>query len=62
MAEFAIFTYGMLATFVLSGASRNKKLQRRNPAVLEYIGYLLCGVSAGVGVLLLGYAAVQSLG
>ena len=52
-----VFTYGMLMSFVLSGASRNAKARRPNPQVLQYVGYVLLGTTATASVLLLGYAA-----
>lgn len=54
-----VFTYGMLASFVLSGATRNRKLSRPNPPIMTYLGYVLCGLSAGLAVLLL-FAAFTS--
>lgn len=48
-----VFTYGMLASFVLSGASRNRKLRRPNPPILAYVGYVLCGLSGGLALMLL---------
>ena len=47
-----VFTYGMLASFVLSGASRNRKLKRPNPPILAYVGYVLCGLSGGLALML----------
>ncbi len=61
MVETAVFTYGLLASFVLSGAARNKRMERPNPALLTYIGYLLVGMSAAASVLLAGYAVWQSI-
>lgn len=61
MVETAVFTYGLLASFVLSGAAHNKRMERPNPAMLTYIGYLLVGMSAAASVLLLGYAMWQSI-
>jgi hypothetical protein len=52
-----VFTYGMLMSFVLSGASRNAKERRPNPPVLQYIGYVLLGSTAAASVMLFGYAA-----
>jgi hypothetical protein len=52
-----VFTYGMLMSFVLSGASRNAKTGRANPPVLQYVGYVLLGSTAAASVLLFGYAA-----
>jgi len=48
-----VFTYGMLMSFVLQGATRNAKLARPNPPMLQYIGYLLCGLSGGLSIMLL---------
>ena len=44
-------TYGMLMSFVLSGATRNVKLMRPHPPVMVYLGYLLCGVTVGLAIL-----------
>ena len=51
-------TYGMLMSFVLSGASRNVKLRRPHPPTMVYLGYLLCGITAGIAV----YAAAAAIG
>lgn len=48
-----VFTYGMLMSFVLQGATRNARLRRPNPPMLQYIGYVLCGLSTGLSGLLL---------
>lgn len=61
MLEAVVFTYGMLASFVLSGATRNAKARRANPRMLQYVGYVLMSFSAALGILLLGYAAMMSL-
>lgn len=47
-----VFTYGMLASFVLSGASRNRKMRKPNPPILAYVGYVLCGLSGGLALML----------
>ena len=51
-----VFTYGMLMSFVLSGASRNAKMRRPNPPVLQYVGYVLLGSTVAASLLLFGYA------
>jgi hypothetical protein len=51
-----VFTYGMLMSFVLSGASRNRRLSQPNPRNLTYVGYVLCGLSAGLSVMLMASA------
>jgi hypothetical protein len=57
MTGAVVFTYGMLTSFVLSGAERNRKMRRPNPKVLEWVGWVLCGTSAGGSGLLLLHAA-----
>jgi hypothetical protein len=47
-----VFTYGMLTSFVLSGASRNRKLQRPNPPMLTYVGFVCFGFSVGLSALM----------
>jgi hypothetical protein len=47
----------MLLSFVLSGASRNRKLERANPPVLNYIGYVLFGITCSVALMAATYAA-----
>ncbi len=48
-----VFTYGMLMSFVLQGATRNARLKKPNPPMLQYIGYVLVGLTAGLSGLLL---------
>lgn len=55
MIEAVALTYGMLLSFVLSGASHNRKLERPNPPMLNYVGYVLFGATMAVAVLLAGY-------
>lgn len=57
MFEVIFFTYGLLTSFVLSGATRNYKLQRPNPRTLEYFGYGLMGCSAALSLMLFARAA-----
>ncbi|MDX3909052.1 MAG: hypothetical protein QHC67_04460 [Sphingobium sp.] len=56
MIEFAALTYGVLASFVLSSAGRNRAAKRPHPPVLRHIGYVLCGMSAGTCAILTGVA------
>lgn len=62
MFEFAALTYGVLASVILSAAQRNRKLALPHPPMLLYTGYLLCGVSAGVAVILAYIALSQFAG
>lgn len=52
MFEFAVLTYGLLASIILSAAQRNRRLARPHPPILLYIGYLLCGLSIGAALIL----------
>lgn len=61
MFEAIFFTYGLLASFVLSGASRNRKLKRANPVALEYFGHVLFGCSAGLSLMMFALAAWRAL-
>ena len=56
------FTYGLLTSFILSGASRNKRLRRPNPPIMDYAAFALCAVSAASAVLLLIRAGAMALG
>ena len=56
------FAYGLLTSFVLSGASLNHKLKRPHPPILLYVGYVCCGCSAGISALLFLYAARSFFG
>lgn len=52
MVQFAGLIYGLLLSFVLSSATRNRREGRSHPKMLVYVGYLLCGLSAGAALLL----------
>ncbi len=62
MMEFAALTYGLLASVILSAAQRNRKLARPHPPLLFYLGYLLCGLSAGLAIALACVAVRPLLG
>ncbi|MDO7834012.1 hypothetical protein Q4610_03045 [Sphingobium sp. HBC34] len=62
MVEFAALTYGLMASIILSAAQRNRKLARPHPPLLLYLGYLLCGLSAGLALALLYVAATLLAG
>lgn len=61
MFEFAALTYGLLTSVILSAAQRNRKLARPHPPLLLYMGYLLCGLSAGIALVLCCIVLVQLL-
>ena len=54
----AILVYGFLTSFVLSGASRNRKESRPNPAILEWTGFVLMGISIGIAMILFYHLAM----
>jgi hypothetical protein len=54
----AILVYGFLTSFVLSGASRNRRESRPNPAILEWTGFVLMGISIGVAMILFYHLAM----
>ena len=62
MMEFAALTYGLLASVILSAAQRNRKLAKPHPPLLLYTGYLLCGLSAGIAVILAYIGLSQFVG
>ncbi|WBH16892.1 hypothetical protein [Sphingomonas radiodurans] len=62
MVGTAMFFYGLLLSFIFSGASRNAKLHRPNPPMMQYLGYVLCGLTAGVSVILIAHAVGDTLG
>ena len=56
MFEFAALTYGVIASFVMASASRNRREARSHPPILMLFGWLLMAFSLTMGVGLLGYA------
>ncbi len=62
MLEVAVATYGMLASFVLSGAERNRRAERPNPPMLEYTAFGLCAVSTAAAIALPVWAAANYAG
>ena len=55
-----VFTYSMLSGFVLSSATRNRREGRENPAMVEYVGYVLIGVSIAL-LVMLAYLALTGV-
>ena len=60
MTEMAALAYGLLATFVMSSVSRNKRHARANPPILNLFALALLGFSAALGAMLLGYVGWQA--
>jgi len=61
MFEFAAVTYGVIASFVMASASRNRREARSNPPMLHAFGWTLMTFSATTGVGLLGYCGYHAL-
>ena len=62
MFEFAAFTYGVLASFVLASISNNKRAERSNPRILTLFGWGLMAFSTTLSLLLTGLAAYRAVG
>lgn len=62
MLEVAAACYGVIASFVVASASRNRREQRDHSAVLTLFAWLLLSFSAVLGVLLLGWAGLAGAG
>lgn len=62
MFEFAAFSYGILASFVLASISNNKKSARDNPRILTLFGWGLMAFSMTLSVLLSGWVLMRVLG
>lgn len=62
MVGTAMFFYGLLVSFIFSGASRNAKLRRPNPPMMQHLGYVLCGLTAGGSVILIVHAVGSVIG
>jgi hypothetical protein len=61
MFEFAALTYGVLTSFVMASASRNRRERRGHSPLLILFGLGLMGLSGAMAALLLTYSAYQIL-
>ncbi|HWI84797.1 MAG TPA: hypothetical protein VNT42_00545 [Sphingomonas sp.] len=61
MFEFAALTYGLIASFVMASAHRNRREARTHPPILLMLGWTLMAFSLTVGVGLFGYAGYSVL-
>lgn len=59
MFEFAAFTYGVLASFVLASISNNNRAERSNPRILDLFGWGLLAFSTTLSLLLIGLLAYR---
>jgi choline-glycine betaine transporter len=62
MIQFAALIYGVLASFIVSSATRNRREARDNPPELTLFAWALMSFSAATGALLLGYAGMKAAG
>jgi hypothetical protein len=62
MFEFAAFTYGVLARFVLDSFGNNKRAERSNPRILTLFGWGLMAFSLTLSLLLTGWLTYQTIG
>ncbi|MDO6416501.1 hypothetical protein Q4F19_19110 [Sphingomonas sp. BIUV-7] len=56
MLEVAALFYGLLASFIMASASRNKREARGHPPILTLFGWAMLSFSAVMGAMLLAYA------
>lgn len=61
MFEFAAFTYGLLASFVLASIGHNRRAARPNPRMLTLCGWGLMAFSLTLSLALSAYAAAWAL-
>lgn len=58
MVQIALLFYGFLGTFILSGSARNRREGRRNPAMMVYVSWFMRGITIGLVLGFLLYAAM----
>lgn len=61
MFELVAVTYGVIASFVMASAARNRRHARINPPILTLFGWMLMAFSGTVGLGLLGIAGYSVL-
>lgn len=62
MAEFGIFIYAMLSSFVLAAIQRNRRLQRPSHQMVTAVGWGLFSLSTTLAAMLFALALVLALG
>lgn len=62
MFEFAAFTYGVLASFILASISSNQRASRANPRIVTLFGWGLMAFSLTLSLLLSGWLAWHAIG
>jgi len=61
MFEFAAFTYGILASFVLASISNNKRANRETPRIVNLFGWGLMAFSLTLSMLLSGWVVYRTV-
>jgi hypothetical protein len=61
MFEFVALTYGVLASFIMTSASRNRRDARKNPMILNLFGWGMMSFSLVAALFILSYIAYQML-
>lgn len=62
MFEFAAFTYGVLASFVLASISNNQRANRENPRIVTLFGWGLMAFSLTLSLLLSSWLLWKTIG
>ena len=62
MAEFLVFSYALLASFVIMSMRRNQRLQRPTGQMLTMVGWGLFSLSSTLAVLMMGVAVALAMG
>ena len=60
MFEFAALTYGVIASFVMASATRNRREAKTDPPLLHAFGWTLMTFSGLTGLGLLGYCGYHA--
>ena len=61
MLEVAALFYGVIASFIMASAARNRREARGNPPIVILFGWFMLAFSAAMGALLLGVTGWQLL-
>ena len=62
MLAVAGLIYSALFSFVLSAAERNRREARAHPVMLTNVGYVLCGLTGALALLLPVWAVIDPAG
>jgi hypothetical protein len=62
MAEFFVFSYALMASFVIMSMRRDQRMQRPSSQVVTMMGWGLFSLSSTLAVLLMGFAVALAMG